>query len=223
MQQMSFLRKSATATATAALCIALAITPAQARKAAKADRGMEPRHQPVVDRTDFIFDLQADGSGALSSYDEQRLTVWFNALRLGYGDHVSLAGLSNSPLALRDGINDVVGRYGLLVEGDAPITVGEAPVGGLRVVVSRSVASVPSCPSWRDKAEANFHGGLTDNYGCATANNLAAMIADPRDLIEGRSSSFDVTNGVSSKAIKTYRDKEPTGAGGLQAESAGGN
>ena len=220
MKQMSFLRKSGTVTATAALCIALAITPAQARKA---DRGMESRHQPVVDRTDFIFDLQADGSGALSSYDEQRLTTWFNALRLGYGDHVSLAGLSSSPLELRDGVNDVVGRYGLLVEGDAPVTVGEAPMGGLRVVVSRSVASVPSCPTWRDKAEANFHGGLTDNYGCATARNLAAMIADPRDLIEGRTSGFDVTNGVSSKAIKTYRDKEPTGAGGLQAESAGGN
>lgn len=217
MTKISFLHQSGTAAFI--LGLALAISPAQARKT---ERGVESAHQPVVERTDFVFDLQADGSGALSSYDQQRLTTWFNVLRLGYGDHVTMAGLSSSPLALRDDINDVVGRYGLLVEGDAPVTAGEAPVGGLRIVVSRSVASVPGCPTWRDKSEANFHGGLSDNYGCASAQNLAAMIADPRDLIEGRTSGFDVTNGVSSKAIKTYRDKEPTGAGGLQAESAGG-
>lgn len=217
MTKMSFLHRSGTVAFI--LGLSLAISPAQARKT---ERGVESTHQPVVDRTDFVFDLQADGSGALSSYDQQRLTAWFNALRLGYGDHVTMAGLSSSPLALRDDINDVVGRYGLLVEGDAPVTAGDAPAGGLRIVVSRSLASVPGCPTWRDKGEANFHGGLSDNYGCATAQNLAAMIADPRDLIEGRMPGFDVTNGVSSKAIKTYRDKEPTGAGGLQAESAGG-
>jgi len=123
-----------------ALGLFLAVTPAEARQG---ERGVEAVHQPVVERTDFVFDLQADGAGALSSVDERRLTVWFNALGLGYGDHVSMAGLSDGPLALRDGIAEVVGRYGLLVEGEAPATAGEAPVGGLRVVISRSMASVP--------------------------------------------------------------------------------
>jgi len=223
MIKMRFFRHASPAllgSAALAACLLIAGSPAEAREP---NRGVESVHQPVVERTDFVFDLHADGSGALSGVDERRLTVWFNALGLGYGDHVTLSGTSGSPLALRDGITQVVGRYGLLVEGEAPATAGDAPLGGLRVVVSRSIASVPDCPSWRDRAEANFVGGLSDNYGCAVASNLAAMIADPRDLIEGREGRLDVTNVVNSKAIKTYQEREPTGAGGLQGMAVGGN
>jgi pilus assembly protein CpaD len=218
MSNMSFFRSTSAAALVATLF--LAASPSTARET---NRGLEPIHQPVVDRTDFVFDVQADGSGSLSSVDERRLTVWFNALGLGYGDHVTLAGTGASPLALRDGVTQVVGRFGLLVESEAPATAGDPPAGGVRVVVSRSVASVPSCPSWRDKAEANFVGGLSDNYGCATASNLAAMVADPRDLVEGREGRLDVTNVVNSKAIKSYQEQAPTGAGGLQGMSVGGN
>lgn len=217
MNNPNFFRSTAAALAASLI---LAAAPASARET---NRGLEPVHQPVVERTDFIFDLHADNAGSLSSVDERRLTVWFNALGLGYGDHVTLAGTSASPLGLRDGITRVVGRYGLLAEGEAPATAGEAPAGGVRVVVSRSIASVPTCPSWRDKAEANFTGGLSDNYGCAISSNLAAMVADPRDLVEGREGRLDVTNVVNSKAIKTYQEQAPTGAGGLQGMSVGGN
>jgi len=201
------------------LCLALSLgtAPASARKI---ERGVEPSHQPVVQRTDFVFDVLADGSGGLASAEQSRLTAWFSALGLRFGDHVSLAG--NGSLALRDAIADTVGYYGLLIEGEAPITAGEAPVGGLRVVVSRSVASVPGCPSWADRAGANFVGGLSDNYGCAMASNLAAMIADPRDLVEGRTAGLDPTSTVSGRAIKAYQEKAPSGSGGLQAMSAGG-
>jgi len=120
-------------------------------------------------------------------------------------------------------VGAIVARFGLLMEGEAPVTAGEAPAGGLRIVVSRSIAGVPGCPSWRDRAEANFHGGLSDNYGCATALNLAAMVADPRDLVEGREPGVDDMNVVNGKAIKAYQDKAPTGAGALRSMSAGGN
>ncbi|MBU0556108.1 MAG: CpaD family pilus assembly protein [Alphaproteobacteria bacterium] len=220
MINTGFFRSTGTAALVALSLLSHAGAAAEARKT---NRGLEPVHQPVVDRTDFVFDLQSDGAGALSSADERRLTVWLDALGLRYGDHVTIAGAGESPLALRDGIAQVVGRFGLLVEGEAPVTAGEAPAGGVRVVVSRSIASVPGCPTWRDKAEANFIGGLSDNYGCATASNLAAMVADPRDLVEGREGGLDVTNVVNSKAIKTYQETAPTGAGGLQGMAVGGN
>lgn len=217
MDMSKFLHRPATLALGLCLALSLGTAPASARKV---ERGVEPSHQPVVQRTDFVFDVVADGNGGLASPEQSRLTAWFNALGLRYGDHVSLAGTGS--LALRDAVADVVGRYGLLIEGDAPVTAGEAPVGGLRVVVSRSVASVPGCPSWADRAGANFVGGLSDNYGCAMASNLAAMIADPRDLVEGRAAGVDPTNTVSGRAIRAYQEKAPTGSGGLQSMSAGG-
>ena len=215
MDRKSFIRRSGAATL--GLCVLLAFNPASARKV---ERGVEPVHQPVVQRTDFVLDIAPDGSGSLSSYEQARLTAWFNALGLGYGDHVSIAdGGRRSALPLHDAIGEVVGRFGLLVEGEAPATAGIAGGGAVRVVVSRSTASVPSCPSWRGRAEANFAGGLSDNYGCATAGNIAAMIADPRDLVEGRESGLEAGSVVSGKAIKAYQDRAPSGAAGL----SGGN
>ena len=214
MDMIKFLHRPATLALGLCLAVSLGATPGSARKI---ERGVEPSHQPVVERTDFVFDITGD---SLDATEQNRLTIWFKALGLGYGDHVSLAGAGS--LALRDAIADVVGRYGLLIEGEAPVTAGQAPLGGVRVVVSRSVASVPGCPSWADKSAADFVGGLSDNYGCATARNLAAMVADPRDLVEGREAALDATNTVSGRAIKAYQEKAPTGSGGLQSISAGG-
>ena len=75
-------------------------------------------------------------------------------------------------------------------------------------VVSATLAQVPNCPNWasggRDSA------ALTDsNYGCASNSNLAAMVADPMDLIHGKSDGTTDTHGV-TRAIKAWREAEPT-------------
>lgn len=219
MQTMSLFHPLRTGALALGLALALGATATSAREI---ERGVESIHQPVVQRTDFVFDVTADGNGALSASEQSRLATWFNALGLRYGDHVTLSTQGYQSPALRGAVSDVVGHYGLLIDGEAPATAGEAPAGGVRVVVSRSTASVPGCPSWRDRAEADFVGGLSDNYGCGAASNLAAMVADPRDLVEGREPKLDPTNGVSGKAIKAYNEKAPTGAGDLQAMSPGG-
>ena len=46
------------------------------------------------------------------------------------------------------------------------------------------------------------------NYGCASSTNLAAMVADPADLLHGRSD--DTPAEVGSRAIKTWREVQPT-------------
>lgn len=75
-------------------------------------------------------------------------------------------------------------------------------------VVSATEAHVPSCPDWssagRDSAS------LTDsNLGCSINSNLAAMIADPLDLLHGRSEETTDTSSV-TRAIKAWREMEPT-------------
>jgi pilus assembly protein CpaD len=221
MHMTNLFRRPSTAALALSLCavLPLASAPSSAREI---ERGVEPVHQPVVERTDFVLDVIADGNGSLGASEQSRLTAWFKALDLRYGDHVSISNAqAYGQAALYNSIASVVGRYGLLIEGDAPVTAGEAPAGGVRIVVSRSMASVPGCPSWRDHSMTDFTGGASDNYGCASATNLAAMIADPRDLVEGRGSGLDPKNVVSGRAIKAYTEKPPTGAGGLPTASTG--
>ena len=51
------------------------------------------------------------------------------------------------------------------------------------------------------------------NFGCAVNGNLAAMVANPQDLVHGREGSGVGDNRTAVKAIDTYRKAAPTGAG----------
>lgn len=209
--------------AVAALACALTAFASQPASARSANRGMESAHQPVVQRTDFVFDAAADSSGRLSAMERTRLLDWFEAIRVGFGDRVSIAdnGSYDYP-SLRDSIGGEVARFGLLVADQAPETAGKASPGSVRIVVSRSTARVPSCPDWDDRGEPNRHGGLSYNYGCSIAQTMAAMVADPQDLVEGRTSATALRGATSSRAIKAYSEQAPTGSGGLKSESTGG-
>lgn len=183
------------------------------------NRGLESVNQPVVQRTDYVFDVS--GSGTLSSTEEKRLADWFDALNLGYGDRVSIDS-RNGDNSMRDAIATVVARYGLLLSDTAPVTQGSDQLSGVRVVISRSSASVPDCPNWRRASQPEFAASTTSNYGCATNSNLAAMIADPADLVQGREISGNDPLTI-TRAISTYREKDPTGKGALKQESTGGS
>ena len=61
------------------------------------------------------------------------------------------------------------------------------------------------------------------NYGCAVNSNLAAMIANPEDLLHGREGGSVTDVRAAAKAVELYRSKTPTGSGGLQAVSPKGN
>ncbi len=184
------------------------------------NRGLESVHQPVVARTDYVYDLPAP-SDRLSETDDRGLTGWFESLSLRYGDHVSVDTQGYGPGA-RDAVAAVVARYGLLIDETAPITQGDIPSGSVRVIVSRMSASVPNCPDWSRPANPNFGGHALSNYGCATNSNIAAMVADPRDLISGRAGSTSPDAATAAKAIRIYRNTPPTGAGGLKSESTKG-
>ncbi len=179
------------------------------------NRGLESVHQPVVSRTDYVIDV-ATGYDGLADGEEQRLNGWFESLKLGYGDRVAVdgGGRSTSGVA-RDAISEAAARYGLLVDENAPIISGEIAPGALRVVVSRTKATVPGCPDFSRTAGENFDQHSGSNYGCGVNSNLAAMIANPQDLILGRSTD-GVTDATSAnKAIKSYRDRKPSGEQGL--------
>jgi pilus assembly protein CpaD len=49
---------------------------------------------------------------------------------------------------------------------------------------TRYVATPSACGDWSSTYKRDFKNLSSPNYGCATQNNLAAMIADPRDLTQ---------------------------------------
>lgn len=183
------------------------------------NRGLESMRQPVVERTNFTFDVQAN-AGGLSISEQQRLAAWFETLDLRYGDRISIDDPMMSQ-ATREAVGKLAGRHGILVQEGAPVTAGYVEPGAARVVVTRSTASVPGCPDWSETSDANFNNATRANYGCATNSNLAAMVANPEDLITGQKGTGETVVTTSSKAIASYRKQVPTGEAGLAQTTSG--
>jgi pilus assembly protein CpaD len=179
--------------------------------AQEVNKGLYSMNQPVVQRTDYVLDLPAPGN--LPVAERGRLHAWFGSLGLGYGDRVAVDEPYQS--AARGDVARIAAEYGLLLSDGAPVTAGQVQPGTIRVIVTRSFASVPGCPHWSNSAKNN---ATSPNYGCATNSNLAAMIADPSDLVLGQAGSgTDGNDGVS--AIKAYRSRVPTGINKVTPES----
>lgn len=171
-------------------------------------------NQPVVERNNFTLDVDTNRSG-LSISEQQRVNGWFETMDLRYGDRVTVEDPSSNP-AVADAVNQLAGRYGIIADGVAPTTPGLLGAGQARVVITRSTASVPGCPNWEGRADGNFRNETSKNYGCAINSNLAAMVANPEDLLEGQSGTGETVIATGTKAIATFRDAEPSGADGLQ-------
>jgi len=178
--------------------------------------------QPVVARTNMTLDVNTT-PGGLPVSEQQRLAGWFDTLKLQYGDRIAVENPGQNP-AVMNAVRDLAGRYGLMIADAAPITPGNLQPGQARVVITRSSASVPGCPDWSAKSDMNYSNGISPGFGCANNSNLAAMVADPQDLLEGKKGSGETVISTSTKAITTYREKAPTGAGDLkEAGAAGGS
>ena len=177
--------------------------------------------QPVVERTNYSLDVDTNRSG-LSITEQQRLNGWFETMDLRYGDRVTVEDPSSNP-AVKEAVNDLAGRYGLIVDAVAPTTSGVLQPGQARVVITRSTASVPGCPDWDARSDSNYLNATSPGYGCAVNSNIAAMVANPEDLLEGQTGTGENVVATGTRAIQTYRDAEPSGAGGLQNANSGGN
>jgi pilus assembly protein CpaD len=187
-----------------------------------ADRGVEAVNVPVVSRSDFVFDASAPG-GSFAPAEKARLDAWFRGLDLGYGDSIYV----DAPYAdsARYEVAQVAGNYGMMVQPGAPVTAGAVAPGMVRVIVSRTRAEVPNCPNWSTPSQPNYNNRMLSNFGCAVNSNLAAMVANPEDLVHGRENTTLGSNSAATKAVSLYRSTPPTGSKGLQDTStkSGGN
>ena len=182
------------------------------------NRSMYSVHQPVIQKTNYTLDVTTNASG-LAYGEQSRLAGWFKAMGLRYGDKVYVDDPSGNA-AVHSAVEAIASRYGILLSENAPQTAGYITSGTARVVIVRSTASVPGCPDWSVKNDFNPNNGLSSNYGCATNANLAAMIANPEDLISGSDTTGSTVAMSSDKAIEAYRKAEPTGKGNAVSQTS---
>jgi hypothetical protein len=71
-----------------------------------------------------------------------------------------------------------------------------------------SVATPPECPSWAEENANPFDNQPLPQFGCAHARNLADMIENPDDLVEGRTMGKE--RGVTAVGAVRRYDKNQT-------------
>ena len=191
------------ASKSAILFAALAVTACGHTPMDIPERGVESVNVPVVARSDYVFDAAAP-DGSLSPYEAARLNGWFAGMDLGYGDTIYIDGPFSE--GARSDIARLAGEYGLMVAQGAPVTGGVVPPGMVRVIVSRTRAFVPNCPNWSMPSQPNPQNRMHSNFGCGVNANIAAMVANPQDLVHGREGPAAVDAATGAKAITMYRN-----------------
>jgi pilus assembly protein CpaD len=116
----------------------------------------------------YVDDYRADGTGAITIQVPTGSANEVAAAATGRAVHYAL---------VRAGVP----RAGIRV---APYSVEDrAKVALLRVSYLRVKAVVPSCGIWPDGGEADYRNAQYNDFGCAQNKNLAAMVANPADLL----------------------------------------
>jgi pilus assembly protein CpaD len=204
------------------ILIALASSVAACNAPDRPDAGVAAVNVPVVTSADYVFDAAAP-DGALAPGETERLNGWFQGLGIGYGDAIYVDGAYAD--AARGQVAAVASQYGMAVSDGAPVTAGVVQPGTVRVVVSRRRAEVPNCPNWSVPSEPNYDNRNMSNFGCGVNSNIAAMVANPEDLLRGREGDGTSNVNAATRAVLFYKAQPPSGNKGLQevTTKGGGN
>jgi pilus assembly protein CpaD len=144
----------------------------------------------------------AAGSARLLPVDAARLHAWAVGGMIAPSDRIAVA--ASGPPALADAraatISRELLRHGIVAEPVA--SVGLPPN---RAVIDsvRYLVTLPPCPDWSKSPDGDFTNTPPSNFGCATAENLAMMVANPADLVARRGLA-PANGGLAATAVEHY-------------------
>lgn len=149
---------------------------------------------------------------AMSALDRSRVVAFANAyLANGHGP-VSISAPEASKrydaaAEVRKALNDTG------VSWDDMSSAGYIPAEGSNreIVLSytRYVATPSACGVWEGMKARDYANLRSPNFGCATQNNIAAMVADPRDLMQPADETpADAMARI--RGVKAYREGAKT-------------
>lgn len=141
-------------------------------------------------------------SEAPTPAERSALDAFLRRSGVGPGD-VVLVERSDTDLGVRRTarIVELLAARGLAA---APARFPESAPNRVRVVVERYVAVAPECPPFGTDTGAEWANRPLPGLGCATARNLAAMIARPRDLAVGIEPGPPDTE-AATRSVRLYR------------------
>jgi len=84
-----------------------------------------------------------------------------------------------------DVINDRLRHFVPNAEA-APIVGDKGSADNVQLIIGRYVAVLPECPDFSSPGASNPNNYPDSNFGCATQRNLGLMLADPGELLQGR-------------------------------------
>lgn len=147
----------------------------------------------------------APGDDRLAVTEADRLAAFLARHEVGFGARVTLLGPDMATTRRRmDAVAAALAPVGIKVVRGGPIEGANVAPGELHVVVERHLVIPPACPDWSKPAGEDFTNYAGSNFGCATAVNLGLMVADPADLLGGRSLG-PADGDVAAQSIERYR------------------
>ena len=184
---------------------------------------IEQRHPIEVKSEVALLNVSTDGSGRLSPQARQQVAGFFNAYRAdGSGAIEIQTAVGGRAAAQTEGeIRSIAAIYGIpggniTVSGYQPDANSRT---NTRLAYARYVASVPSCKNadWSQNLSMTWDNSTYPTFGCSMQQNVAAMAANPRDLIEAQ--PMDAT--ASSERRDTIMGKYEKGESPSAARTAG--
>jgi pilus assembly protein CpaD len=175
-------------------------------------------HPISVDSQVVTLTLDVDVTTTeLSDTDQARLRAFADAyMRDGHGPLTITAPSGTAAdfegheaaADIRSTLNEVGVPWSALA-GATYRTGGAA--GGDQVILSYThyVATASECGVWSGIKGRDYRNLRTPNFGCATQNNIAAMLADPHDLI-GPAAQTPRDAQTTVRAIDAYRSGDVT-------------
>jgi pilus assembly protein CpaD len=132
-----------------------------------------PALSPQIDTAvrQYVSEYRANGTGSITIQVPTGSANEIAAAKTGHALHYAL---------VRSGVPR--GQIDV-----APYEVGDhAQMAPLRLSYLRVKAVVPSCGIWPETQPNPINNSQYHNFGCATNQNLAAMVANPADLVRPR-------------------------------------
>lgn len=202
--------------ATAALSLAACSTPASNGPEQAFD--LDTRYPISVQPRMMSLALPYNGQAALDQNTGGQLSRFAEDYLTHGSGSIGVSGPNNaaSNLVVESLLEIGVVRTQIMV---GPNTSGAAN-NDIRVTYIRYVAEVPPCGDWSTNLAITASNTRPPNFGCATQHNIAAMVADPRDLVApDTSGQADAQRRLT--ILERYRAGEPTAAQRTDAQSAG--
>ena len=183
-------------------------------------------HPISVDSQVVTLTIDADATTTdLSNRDKSRLKAFATAYLVnGHGPLTITAPSGHADADAHEAAADIrkaLHDAGVSWEALAGATYRTGGDQGDQLIISytRYVATASECGIWSGVRERDYRNMRSPNYGCATQNNIAAMLSDPHDLIAP--AALAPRDAMStSRAISSYRTGETTSSAAEDIEAS---